>query len=136
MAFKVVPLFAITSAPRSKPPVFVRIVVVTEAIYGAAQLLYVPTLLLPKIFGLVPLTVGEFSGALSVLVGMIWLVIAINLQHGDPKSRLALIAASLVRSLSSLAGLLISFASMLLLLLPQTSRQFFLECSKTEDTVG
>ena len=136
VAFKVVPLFAITSVPRNKPPVFVQIVFVVEVIYGAAQLLCVPALLLPKVFGLVPLTFGEFRVVLSVLVGMIWLVIVINLQHGDQKSRLALIAASLLRSLSSPAGPLISFASMLLLLVPQTSRRFFLECGKTEDTVG
>ena len=133
VAFKVIPLFATASIPKINPPMFVQSVVLIEAIYGAAQLLYVPTLLLPDIFGLVPLSCGDFTLALSVLVGMIWVVIAINLQHGARIAWVALIALSIVRSLDSLAGLLISLVSMLLLLGPQGSRRFFFDGGKTKD---
>lgn len=124
-AFSVVPHLAIQSRQDSRAPVPVRIVIYGEIVYGVGHLLFVPTLLLPSIFGFVPLSVGEITFALRVFVGMVWLVIAVNLQHGDRKSRNALLTLSLIRASDLRLGLLISFISILLLFGPVKSRHFF-----------
>ncbi|MEZ6124775.1 MAG: hypothetical protein R3C49_16625 [Planctomycetaceae bacterium] len=127
VAYSVVPHFAVRSRLQRQLPLSIRTVVYVEVIYGIAQLLVVPTLLLPSIFGLVPPGIGHIGVGLTILFGMVWLVVAVNLQHGCPKSRIVWAVLSIARARNLQVSLLISLTSALLLLLPKASRLFFAE---------